>query len=123
MKPSLHFSACPLLLAMLAGCASQDAPPVIALDEPVEAQRLPEPPKPIEVVEMPKPLALPAQLKPLPDALLANRSRSQPMSACVCRAPTATPGSPQPGRATSTPSRSGPTPMERCIRCTPARGG
>ena len=68
MKPSLHFSACPLLLAMLAGCASQDAPPVIALDEPVEAQRLPEPPKPIEVVEMPKPLALPAQLKPLPDA-------------------------------------------------------
>ncbi|AOE86060.1 P-type conjugative transfer protein TrbG [Pseudomonas sp. TCU-HL1] len=68
MKPSLQFSACPLLLAMLAGCASQDAPPVIALDEPVEAQRLPEPPKPIEVVEMPKPLALPAQLKPLPEA-------------------------------------------------------
>jgi type IV secretion system protein VirB9 len=40
---------------------------VIALDEPVEAQRLPEPPKPIEVVEVPKPLALPAQLKPLPE--------------------------------------------------------
>lgn len=51
---------------MLAGCASQE-PPVIALDEPVEAQRLPEPPKPIEVVEVPKPLALPAQLKPLPE--------------------------------------------------------
>ncbi|WP_430292938.1 P-type conjugative transfer protein TrbG [Pseudomonas sp. B1-22] len=68
MKPSLQFSACPLLLAMLAGCASQDAPPVIALDEPVEAQRLPEPPMPIEMVEMPKPLALPAQLKPLPNA-------------------------------------------------------
>jgi len=51
---------------MLAGCASQE-PPVIVLDEPVEAQRLPEPPKPIEVVEVPKPLALPAQLKPLPE--------------------------------------------------------
>ncbi|HFS0969457.1 TPA: P-type conjugative transfer protein TrbG [Pseudomonas aeruginosa] len=68
MKPSLQFSACPLLLAMLAmlaGCASPGEPPAIALDEPVEARRLPEPPKPIEVVEMPKPLALPAQLKPL----------------------------------------------------------
>ena len=68
MKPSLQFSACPLLLAMLAGCAGQGEPPVIALDEPVEAQLLPEPPKPIEVVEVPKPLALPAQLKPLPEA-------------------------------------------------------
>lgn len=66
MKTSLNLFICPLLLAMLAGCASQE-PPVIALDEPVEAQRLPEPPKPIEVVEVPKPLALPAQLKPLPE--------------------------------------------------------
>lgn len=40
---------------------------MIALDEPVEAQRLSEPPKPIEVVEVLKPLALPAQLKPLPE--------------------------------------------------------
>lgn len=40
---------------------------MIALDEPVEAQRLPEPPRPIEVVEIPQPLALPAQLKPLPE--------------------------------------------------------
>ncbi|MCZ4323222.1 P-type conjugative transfer protein TrbG [Pseudomonas anguilliseptica] len=64
MKTPLHFYICPLLLAVLTGCASHK-PPVIALDEPVEAQRLPEPPKPIEVVEMPKPLALPAQLKPL----------------------------------------------------------
>ncbi len=66
MKTSLNLSIYPLLLSILAGCASQE-PPVIALDEPVEAQRLPEPPKPIEVVEVPKPLALPAQLKPLPE--------------------------------------------------------
>ncbi len=66
MKTSLNLSIWPLLLSVLAGCASQE-PPVIALDEPVEAQRLPEPPKPIEVVEVPKPLALPAQLKPLPE--------------------------------------------------------
>jgi type IV secretion system protein VirB9 len=68
MKTSAHFYACPLLLAMLVGCASQSEPPVIALDEPVKAQRLPEPAKPIEVVAVPQPLALPAQLKPLPDA-------------------------------------------------------
>ncbi|WP_175252910.1 P-type conjugative transfer protein TrbG [Pseudomonas sp. BMW13] len=67
MKTSLHLSICSLLLNVLAGCASQQ-PPMIALDEPVEAQRLPEPPKPIEVVEVPKPLALPTQLKPLPEA-------------------------------------------------------
>lgn len=66
MKTSLNLCLCTLLLSVLAGCASQE-PPVIALDEPVEAQRLPEPPKPIEVVEVPKPLALPAQLKPLPE--------------------------------------------------------
>ncbi|WP_457790678.1 P-type conjugative transfer protein TrbG [Pseudomonas sp. PL-6] len=66
MKTALNLRICPLLLSMLAGCASQE-PPVIALDEPVEAQHLPEPPKPIEVVEVPKPLALPAQLKPLPE--------------------------------------------------------
>ncbi|WP_375739435.1 P-type conjugative transfer protein TrbG [Pseudomonas boanensis] len=74
MRISLNFSTCPLLLAMLAGCASQGEPPVIPLDEPVEAQRLPEPPKPIEVVEMPKPLALPAQLKPLPEAQASKPS-------------------------------------------------
>ncbi|QLC74667.1 P-type conjugative transfer protein TrbG [Pseudomonas sp. LPB0260] len=66
MKTALNLCVCPLLLSMLAGCASHE-PPVIALDDPVEAQRLPEPPTPIEVVEMPKPLALPAQLKPLSD--------------------------------------------------------
>ena len=75
MKTSLNLFICPLLLAMLAGCASHE-PPVIALDDPVEAQRLPEPPKPIEVVEMPKPLALPAQLKPLPDQ--GSKSAKEP---------------------------------------------
>lgn len=75
MKASLYL--CPLLLAILAGCASPTKPPVIALDELVEAQRLPEPPKPIEVVEMPKPLALPAQLKPLQDAQ-ENRLTMEP---------------------------------------------
>ncbi len=77
MKTNLPFSACPLLLAMLAGCASPGEPPVIALDEPVEAQRLPEPPKPIEVVEMPKPLALPAQLKPLAETM-ADKPTAEP---------------------------------------------
>ncbi|TWE05770.1 type IV secretion system protein VirB9 [Pseudomonas sp. AG1028] len=66
MKTSQNLCIYPLLLSLLAGCASQESP-VIALDEPVEAQRLPEPPKSIEVVEVPKPLALPAQLKPLPE--------------------------------------------------------
>jgi len=54
-----------LLMITVAGCATQE-PPVVALDEPVEAHQLTEPPKPIEIVEVPKPLALPAQLKPLP---------------------------------------------------------
>ncbi|MCY1523476.1 P-type conjugative transfer protein TrbG [compost metagenome] len=67
MRTTQSIYICPLLLSLLAGCASQQ-PPIIALDEPVEAQRLPEPPKPIKVVEVPKPLALPAQLKPLPEA-------------------------------------------------------
>lgn len=76
MKTSAYLYACPLLLAMLAGCASQGkAPPTIALDEPVEAQRLPEPPKPIEVVAVPQPLALPAQLKPLPDTKSTTRAK------------------------------------------------
>ncbi|EIK51273.1 P-type conjugative transfer protein TrbG [Stutzerimonas stutzeri TS44] len=66
MKSTLKLCIWTLLLSLLTGCASQE-PPVIALAEPVEAQRLPEPPKPIEVVEVPKPLALPAQLKLLPE--------------------------------------------------------
>ncbi|AFO47523.1 P-type conjugative transfer protein TrbG [Pseudomonas putida DOT-T1E] len=55
------------LVAALSGCASHGKPPpTISLDEPVQAQPLPDPPKPIEVVAVPEPLALPAQLKPLP---------------------------------------------------------
>ncbi|RUB30134.1 P-type conjugative transfer protein TrbG [Pseudomonas aeruginosa] len=57
------------LVAALSGCATQGKPPPsISLDEPVQAQVLPEPPAPVEVVAVPEPLALPAQLKPLPEA-------------------------------------------------------
>ncbi|PJE43133.1 MAG: P-type conjugative transfer protein TrbG [Pseudomonas sp.] len=52
----------------LVGCSSQSKPPPrISLDEPVQAQPLPEPPKPLEVVEVPKVLPMPGQMKPLPD--------------------------------------------------------
>ncbi|WP_413043883.1 P-type conjugative transfer protein TrbG [Pseudomonas sp. YJ42] len=68
MKTTAYLYACHLVFALLAGCASRSAPPpVVPLDEPVRAQRLPEAPKPIEVVTVPQPLALPAQLKPLPE--------------------------------------------------------
>ncbi|KAI5932390.1 Unconventional myosin-XV [Manis javanica] len=49
------------------GKESGKPPPTISLDEPVQAQPLPEPPKPVEVVTVPQPLALPSQLKPLPE--------------------------------------------------------
>ncbi|HCI2720159.1 P-type conjugative transfer protein TrbG [Pseudomonas aeruginosa] len=69
MKSPIRFYAFPLMLMALAGCATQGKPPpVIPLDEPVEAQFIPEPPAPVEVVALPEPLALPAQLKPLPNA-------------------------------------------------------
>lgn len=66
-------SASPVILlastVLFSGCASQGKPPPsISLDEPVQAQPLPEPPAPVEVVAVPEPLALPAQLKPLPAA-------------------------------------------------------
>lgn len=68
MSVPFRFFALPLILLGLSGCATQGKPPpVISLDEPVQAQPLPEPPTPIEVVAVPEPLALPAQLKPLPD--------------------------------------------------------
>ncbi len=68
MKTTAYLYACPLLIAVLCGCSSRSAPPpVVALDEPIAAQRLPETPKPIEVVTIPQPLALPAQLKPVPE--------------------------------------------------------
>ncbi|KLD68855.1 conjugal transfer protein TrbG, partial [Xanthomonas hyacinthi DSM 19077] len=68
MNLPFRFYAFVLMFAALSGCASQGKPPpTISLDEPVQAQPLPEPPKPVEVVAVPKPLALPAQLKPLPE--------------------------------------------------------
>ncbi|MCP1633180.1 hypothetical protein J2T32_001801 [Kerstersia gyiorum] len=73
MSVPFRFYALPLLFLALAGCATQGKPPpVISLDEAVQAQPLPEPPKPIEVVTMPEPLALPAQLKPLPEVDVAS---------------------------------------------------
>ncbi|VFR53213.1 Conjugative transfer protein TrbG [plant metagenome] len=68
MNLPFRFYALPLLLLALVGCASQGKPPPrISLDEPVQAQPLPEPPKPVEVVEVPTVLPMPAQLKPLPE--------------------------------------------------------
>ena len=67
MNALFRKSVLPLILLALAGCASQGKPPPsISLDEPVQAQPLPEPPKPVEVITVPEPLALPDQLKPLP---------------------------------------------------------
>ena len=57
-----HFrkSVLPIMLLALAGCATQGkSPPAISLDEPVQAQPLPEARKPVEVVGVPEPLALP----------------------------------------------------------------
>ena len=65
MKPSLRFYVL-VLIATLSGCATPRKPPSITLDEPVQAQPLPELPKPVEVVAVPEPLPLPGQLMPLP---------------------------------------------------------
>lgn len=68
MNLSLRCYAFVLTLASLSGCATHGKQsPTISLDEPVQAQALPEPPKPVEVVEVPKVLPMPAQMKPLPD--------------------------------------------------------
>ncbi|ETD53983.1 P-type conjugative transfer protein TrbG [Pseudomonas aeruginosa] len=68
MNLPFHFYVLPLMLLALSGCATQGKPPPsISLDEPVQAQPLPEPPKPVEVVEVPKVLPMPAQMKPLPE--------------------------------------------------------
>ncbi len=58
-KPALPV----ILLAstvLFSGCATQGTPPPsISLDGPVQAQPLPEAPKPVEVVTVPEVLALP----------------------------------------------------------------
>jgi type IV secretion system protein VirB9 len=71
MKPILRIHVFLSLLVVssmtLSGCATQGTPPpTITLDEVVQAQPLPEPPKPVEVVAVPQPLPLSEQLKPLP---------------------------------------------------------
>ena len=58
MKRSAAFA-----VLLLAGCASQ---PPVPLDDAVQAEPLPEIPKPIQIVEVPKLLPLPNQLKRLP---------------------------------------------------------
>ena len=73
-KPALPV----ILLAsavLFSGCATQGKPPPsISLDEPMQAQPLPEAPKPVEVVSVPEPLALPGQLMPLPGTTDAKAS-------------------------------------------------
>ena len=66
MNALFRKSALPLMIVALAGCATQGTPPPsISLDDLVQAQPLPEVPKPVEVVTVPEPLALPGQMKPL----------------------------------------------------------
>src|SRR5690606_30751451 len=68
MNDLFRKSALPVILLALAGCATQGKPPpTISLDEPVQAQPLPEAPKPVEVVAVPEALPMPAQMKPLAD--------------------------------------------------------
>ncbi|MGH8856417.1 MAG: P-type conjugative transfer protein TrbG [Polaromonas sp.] len=83
MNTQIRFYVLPLILLVvilnMTGCATQNKPPpVITLDEPVAAQRLPDPPKPIEVVEVPSPLPLPEQLKSLPSLSTAQDSKPIP---------------------------------------------
>src|SRR3546814_8527059 len=73
MNDLFRKTALPVILlastVLFAGCATQGKPPpVISLDEPVQAQPLPEPPAPVEVVDVPEVLPMPAQLKPVPEA-------------------------------------------------------
>jgi len=77
MNPNFRKSALLLMIVALAGCATQGTPPPsISLDDPVQAQPLPEMPKPVEVVTVPEPLALPGQMKPL-----AGDAKATPESA------------------------------------------
>ena len=62
MNDLFRKSALPVILLALAGCPTQGKPPPsISLDEPVQAQQLPEPPAPAEVVAAPEVLPMPAQ--------------------------------------------------------------
>ena len=55
MNDLFRKSALPIMLLALTGCATQGKPPPsISLDEPVQAQPLPEPPTPVEVVAVPQ---------------------------------------------------------------------
>ncbi|EZO30801.1 P-type conjugative transfer protein TrbG [Pseudomonas aeruginosa 3574] len=69
MKTSFRFYAVAVVAIALTGCATPRKPPTITLDEPVQAQPLPELPKPVEVVAVPEPLPLPGQLMPLPETV------------------------------------------------------
>ncbi|MDH0735688.1 P-type conjugative transfer protein TrbG [Achromobacter spanius] len=69
MNDVFRKSALSVIFLAFSGCSTQGKPPPsISLDEPMQAQPLPEPPKPVEVVTVPEPLALPAQLKLLPES-------------------------------------------------------
>src|SRR3546814_12829541 len=77
MNDLFRKTALPVILlastVLFAGCATQGKPPpVISLDEPVQAQPLPEPPAPVAVVAVPEVLPMPAQLQPVPAAEGAN---------------------------------------------------
>jgi len=63
----------------LAGCATTQGAPEIALDDPaIEAQPLAEPPRPVEIVQVPQPLPLPGQLKPVPGGTRASPEPANP---------------------------------------------
>ncbi|WP_234194351.1 P-type conjugative transfer protein TrbG [Pseudacidovorax sp. NFM-22] len=78
MNVTLRVCACAAVAIGVAGCASRAAPPpVIALDEPVEATRIPEPAAPAAVVEVPQVLPMPGQLKPW-DPVLPTPAAPEP---------------------------------------------
>ncbi|KAG1556718.1 hypothetical protein G6F50_012693 [Rhizopus delemar] len=84
MNAIFRKSALPLILlassVLFSGCATQGKPPPgISLDQPVQAQPLPEAPKPVEVVTVPEVLPMPAQMQPVPDA----KSAVEPADATV----------------------------------------
>jgi type IV secretion system protein VirB9 len=79
--PALRCAVPALLLSTtLAGCASREKPPIMALDQPLAldqaapAALAPEPPRQIEVIAIPEPLPLPGQLK----RVEAARGRPEP---------------------------------------------